>query len=155
MPFQITALPASTFAHLFGLSDPELARHGAVRSTADRKPGFPCRVSLEDAEPGETVMLINHEHLPAPSPYHASHAVFVRENATQARPAPNEVPALFRSRLLSVRAYDQADMMLDAEVVEGAELDPVLTAMLANPDVAYLHLHNAKPGCYAARVDRA
>lgn len=155
MPFQISALPVEPFAPLFAFSDAELARHRAVRRVADAKPGFPCRVSLQDAEPGETVILLNFEHLPADSPYRAAHAIYVRQGAVQARPAVDETPALFRTRLLSLRAYDQAGMMTAAEVVHGSVLEPALEAMLADPAAAYLHIHNAKPGCYAARVDRA
>jgi hypothetical protein len=53
MSFRIQGLAAENFDHLFALSDEELARLGAVRRTADdRKPGYPCRVSLTDSRPG-------------------------------------------------------------------------------------------------------
>jgi hypothetical protein len=155
MSFRISALPAAPFAHLYGLPDEELRRHGAVRRIADRHPGFPCRVSLEDADIGDSLLLLNYEHQAADSPYRASHAIYVREGAREAHPAVGEVPRQLRSRLLSVRAYDEAGMMVVAEVVEGAALEGVIDVMLARPEIAYLHLHNAKPGCYAARVDRA
>jgi hypothetical protein len=64
------------------------------------------------------------------------------------------VPEVLRLRLLSVRAFDEMGMMLDADVVHGRDLEPVLVRMLGRSEVAYIHLHNAKPGCYAARVDR-
>ena len=35
MSFRIKGLPAETFAHLFALSDEELAKQGAVRRIAD------------------------------------------------------------------------------------------------------------------------
>jgi hypothetical protein len=155
MNFQIKALPLAPFAALFSMSNDELRRHGAVRRVVDSKPGFPCRVSLEDAEIGERMLLVNFEHQGADSPYRSRHAVFVRENAVEAHPAPGEVPAALRRRLLSVRAYDAQGMMAEADVVEGEHLEPVIHRMLGNPHIAYLHLHNAKPGCYAARVDRA
>ena len=156
MSFRVSALPAAPFAPLFRLSDAELARIGAVRRVADRAPGFPCRVSLRDAEPGETVLLLHHEHQPAATPYRAGHAIYVREGATEARPAAGEVPALLRHRLLSVRAFDADGMLTDADVVEGAALEAAIERLLlAAPNAAYLHLHNARPGCYMARVDRA
>lgn len=155
MNFQISALPLAPFAPLFGLPDAELRARNAERRVVDQHPGFPCRVSLRDAEMGETVLLLNYEHQPAETPYRASHAIFVREGATEARPEPGEVPQVLRLRLLSVRAFDQRGMLLDADVVEGCILEPVIERLLARPDAAYLHLHNAKPGCYAARVDRA
>jgi hypothetical protein len=155
MSFRITGLPAALYAPLFALPDAELAARGALRRVADRSPGFPCRVSLADAAPGETVLLVHHEHQPAPTPYRAGHAVYVRAGAEEARPAPGEVPEALRRRLLSVRAFDGAGMMVDADVVDGRAVEPVIARLLADPAVAYLHLHNAKPGCWAARVDRA
>jgi len=155
MSFQIRALPRAAFAPLFDLSDAQLRAHGAVRRVVDQKPGFPCRVSLEDAEVGERVLLVNFEHQAAATPYRARHAVFVREHALEAQPAVGEIPEVLRRRLISVRAFDAAGMMVDADVVDGQLLEFAVTRMLANPAAAYLHLHNAKPGCYAARVDRA
>jgi hypothetical protein len=143
------------FTALFALSDEALRAHGARRCIADSKPGFPCRVSLADAEIGEKLLLVNYEHQPADSPFRATHAIFVRENAEQAHPKAGEIPEPLQLRLLSVRAFDGAGMLLEADVVEGRKLEPVIEQMLSNPNIAYLHLHNAKQGCYAARVDRA
>lgn len=155
MHFRISSLAAEPFQHLFGTSTEALAAQGIVRRVVDAKPGFPCRISLCDAEPGETVLLLNHEHQPANSPYRSSHAIFVRQYAEQARPEVDEIPESIALRLLSVRAFDGEGMMVAADVVEGAKLRPVIARFLALPSVEYLHLHNAKPGCYAARVDRA
>jgi hypothetical protein len=155
MQFQIHALPAQQFAALFGAADATLAEQGIMRVVADKSTGFPCRVSLRDASVGETLLLLNYEHQTAPSPYRASHAIFVREHASQAQLAEGEIPVLFRHRLMSIRAFSDAGLMLDADVAEGTELQKPIAAMLANPEIAYLHLHYAKPGCYAARVERS
>jgi hypothetical protein len=154
MSFQISGLKFAQFAHLVGLPEEELAAHNARRVVADRHPGFPCRVSLVDAQPGETLLLLNYEHLPVDSPYRARYAIYVRERARDAQPAVNEIPPVLRERLLSVRAFSARGMLLDADVAAGAALAPAIERLLAPPDVAYLHLHNARPGCYAARVDR-
>ncbi len=155
MSFQISGLPLSHFAHLFALSDQELARHAAMRVTADRPTGFPCRVSLRDAEIGERLILLNYEHLAVASPYRSRHAIYVREAATESHLAPDDVPELLRTRLLSVRAFDDHGMLKGAEVTPGTALERVISDLFSNPTVTYLHIHNAKPGCYAARVDRA
>ena len=152
MTFQISALPADPFASLFALSDAELAARGARRRVVDESPGFPCRVSLCDAAVGETVILTHFEHHAVASPFRASHAIYVRQGAEQATPEPNEVPVMLRHRLLSLRAFDIDGMLVAADVVDGRELEPVLERLLA--DAAYVHVHFAKPGCYAARVDR-
>jgi hypothetical protein len=155
MSFQVSGLGFGQFAPLVALSDEQLCAHNACRMVADRHPGFPCRVSLVDAQPGERVLLVNYEHLPVMSPYRARHAIYVRENATEARLAVDELPPVFENRLLSLRAFGPTGMMLDADVTEGGELRGAIERLLAAREVAYLHVHNARPGCYAARVDRA
>jgi hypothetical protein len=155
MPFRISALPKSQFEPLFAMSAEELATRGALRQTVSKKPGFPCRVSLADAEIGEQVLLLHYEHLSVSTPFRSSHAIFVRPAAAQAQPGPNEVPDFFRSRTLSLRAFDAEGMMVEADLAEGRELETAIDRILDGPQVAYLHLHFAKPGCYAARVDRA
>jgi hypothetical protein len=155
LSFRITALPLEPFQAYFAMDEAELARHGARRRIAREMPGYPCRVSLEDAEPGERLLLLTFEHHGVDSPYRASGPIYVREGAVQADPAVNEVPLQLRRRLLSVRAYSAAGMMRDASVVEGKDLEGAVETLFADPKVAYLHLHNAIPGCYAARVERA
>ena len=155
MSFQVHALPAARFKPLFDLSDEELSKIRAARMTVDAKPGYPCRVSLADAEIGETVILVNFEHQPAESPFRASHAIFVRELAQQAHPGIGMVPDLLESRLISIRAFDGRHYMVDADVVDGSSLGGSIPAMLQDPGVEYLHLHNARLGCFIARVTRA
>lgn len=154
MPFQIHPLPRRRFEPLFALSDAELAARGALRVRATSKPGFPCRISLADAEPGEEVILAHYEHQSANSPFRASHAVYLRPGAAEASLLPGEVPAMLRSRILSLRGFDTAGMLVTADLAEGGALEAPLQAMLDEPSVAYVHLHFAKPGCFAARVDR-
>ncbi len=155
MAFRITGLSPEPFQYLFGLSDEELAGHGAKRYVADKRPGFPDRVEMRDGEPGETFLLLNHVCQPAETPYRATHAIFVREGATSPYDRVGEVPEVMRVRLLSLRAYDARGMMLDADVVDGAVVELVIERLLANPDVSYIHAHNAKRGCYSGRIERA
>ncbi|MBL9033915.1 MAG: DUF1203 domain-containing protein [Rhodospirillaceae bacterium] len=153
MSFRVTGLPAESFQHLFALSEEELKRHGARRRIAEDG-GYPCRISLTDAPMGETVYLVNYEHQEADTPYRSRHAVYVRAGETRFD-AVNEIPALLRKRLLSVRAFDAEGMMRVADVVEGPELETLIDRFFADGEVSYLHVHFARPGCYAARIDRA
>ena len=155
MSFQITALEPQRFARFFTMSDDELAGHRAVRLTATKRPGFPCRVSLADAEVGDDLVLVNYEHQAGASPYRAAHAILVRRGVAQARPAVGETPEVLRSRTLSLRAFDHRSMIVAADLVEGEGLGPALDRLLADPAAAYVHIHYAKFGCYAARADRA
>jgi len=155
MSFQIHALSPVQFEPLFAMSQRELAQVRATRMVVDAKPGYPCRVSLADAEIGETVILANFMHQSGESPYQATHAIFVRENAKQAFPEVGAIPESLETRLISIRAFDEKHLMVNADVVEGSHLSVSIPLMLQDPKVSYLHLHNAKPGCYAARVTRA
>jgi hypothetical protein len=152
--FQITGLPHDRFAALFELSDEALAAHGAVRRVADAHPGYPCRVSLQDAAVGEELLLLPYEHHRVDSPYRSAGPIFVRRGATQRRLAPGELPPYVTRRLISVRAYDKAAMMVDAGVHEGTGLRAEIERLFVDDRVAYLQLHNAKPGCFSCQVDR-
>lgn len=155
MSFQIHALPRDTFAPLFALSDDALRVRDIRRVVADGRPVYPCRVSLQDATEGERLLLLPHAHHVVDTPYRASGPVYVREAAAEATPDIDEVPALLRTRLLSLRAYDARGMMVWADVRPGTELEAGLDELFALERTAYIHLHYAKPGCYACRVVRA
>ena len=155
MTFRIEALDPAPFAPLFGLPDADLAARGVVRRTAAVSPGSPCRVSLIDAEIGETLLLIGYEHLSVASPYRSTHAIFVREGAVRAHPAAGELPEVIACRLISARGFDAAGMMTDADVATADGVGPLIERLFADPAVVHVDLHNAKPGCFAARAVRA
>jgi hypothetical protein len=155
MSFTVSSLPLEPFAPLFALDATALAARGALRVVADARFAFPCRVTLDDAEPGESLLLLNHQHQDADTPFRSSHAIYVRQAARGAVSTTDALPPALRRRLLSLRGFDAAGMLRDADVVEGAAATPVIERMLADPAIAYLHAHYAKPGCYAARIDRA
>ena len=152
MNFRITGLPPQTFAHLFDLSDEALQARGAVRQIAEG--AEPCRISLTDAPAGEEVILVNYEHHPVASPYRGRYAVFVRRGETRFD-AVGDVPEQLRRRMLAARAFDAAGMAVAVELVAGADLEPIIGRFFADERTAYIHLHYAAAGCYAALVERA
>jgi len=152
MSFRIQGLPAERFADLFTLSDEALRARGAVRRVAEH--GAPCRVSLTDATPGDEVILVNYEHHPVGSPYRMRFAIYVRQGEEQ-YDAIDQIPEQLRSRMLAVRAFDSDAMMVGWELIDGQQVEQAIERMFANPATAYLHVHFAAPGCYAARVERA
>jgi hypothetical protein len=131
------------------LNEVELTARGGLRCRLDAPHEFPCRISLTDAAVGDEVLLINYEHLPVDSPYRSRHAIYVRAGE-QTWAAVGEVPDMLRRRLLSLRAFDDR-----GDVADGRDLESGIERLLENPHAAYLHLHFARPGCYAARVERA
>ena len=155
MSFQIHALPATSFQPLFELDDEALIQHHARRVMVDAQPGYPCRISLTDCDIGERVLLVNFQHQPGDSPFQSAHAVIVRDGAEQATPEPDEIPELLTSRLLSIRSFNAAHDLLDAEVLEGSSLAERLSSLLQDPNADYVHIHNAARGCYLAGATRA
>ena len=155
MSFRITGLHPAPFRPLFGLSDDELTARGVQRWLVDAKPGFPDRIELRDAEPGERVLLLNYTHQPAETPYRASHAIFVLEGAQDRYDAIGAVPEALRARPISLRAFDGQHQMVDADLTDGRELESLIERFLARSEVSYLQAHYAKRGCYAARIERA
>lgn len=153
--FQIAGIDYSEVEHFFQLSDEELQKENAVRVIADKSPGYPCRVSLQDARMGEELILFPFNHHETASPYRASGPVFVRKGAQTARPGINEIPVMLNHRLLSVRAYDHFGMIKQAEVLKGDKLRTFIDELFEDPDIKYLHIHNARPGCYNCTVFRA
>jgi Protein of unknown function (DUF1203) len=153
MHFRISGLPLESFRPLFALGDTELATRGIQRLRA--QPGWPDRIQLQDAKGGESFLLLPYEHQPAAhSPYRSLGPIFVDEGAAATASFTDEIPPQLYGRLLSVRAYDARDEIVDADVLQGSELQPTLPRFFDNPQVAYLHVHNARRGCYAARIDR-
>ncbi|WP_266159355.1 DUF1203 domain-containing protein [Dyella silvatica] len=154
MSFRITGLPSEPFEELFSLSDAALAERQARRVTADTAHGFPCRISLTDAQPGQSLILLNYQHQAADSPFRASHAIYIRQGEQQYDEV-DQIPEQLQRRLLSVRGFDGQGMMLEADVVEGKVLEPLIERLFTNASIDYLQIHIARPGCYAARVERA
>ena len=154
MTYRIEGLDPARFAHLVDRSDEELAAHGAMRMIADSRPGFPCRVSLEDVAIGETLLLLNHVSHDGDTPYRASHAIFVGERSTVAASYHGEVPPALDRRILSLRAFDRAGMMTDAALAQPGEADAAIRRLLADRQVDHIDAHNAVRGCFAARIER-
>jgi Protein of unknown function (DUF1203) len=152
--FRIVGLPLAQFRALFSLDENELARKGARRLEVDAKPGFPCRVSLQDAEIGERIILVPFVHHDVESPYRASGPIFVRDAAKQIELAPGEIPDVVSSRVISIRAYNDKAMMMNAAVTPGKDLKSQIEKFFGDAKISYLHLHNAGAGCYSCRVER-
>lgn len=154
--YVVSGLPLEDFAPLFGRSDEELAALGVIRRVVDSPVGFPSRVELEDAQVGDTVLLLNYEHQPAETPFRARHAIFVNEKARETARMTNELPGAITARdAVSLRAFRRDGMMIDAGFAVRDEVENAIAGFFGNPDVAYLHAHTVGWGCYLARIDRA
>jgi hypothetical protein len=112
-------------------------------------------VTLSEVEAGGTVLLMNYEHLPVDSPYRSRHAIFVQEGAQEADLVIDKVPDSLARRVLSLRAFDKNDHIVEADLAEGEAIEPTIRRLLENSDVQYIHAHYAQRGCYAALIERS
>jgi hypothetical protein len=154
MSYRITGLNPAPFRDLHFLSDDALVEKGARRVRIESKHAAPCRISLDDAEVGEAVLLLNYDHQPANTPYRQQGPIFVREYE-QRFDRVDVIPQALARRPLSLRGFDGVDMMIEADLAEGAEAAVLIERFFANSDVAYIHAHYARRGCYAALIERA
>lgn len=155
MTYHVLGLPAAPFAPLSSLDDATLAAQGIHRVVATSNAGYPCRITLADAPAGTSLLLLSYDHQPAGSPYRARGPIFVSEGVTQTASTTDRLPTMLEIRPLSIRAYDDDGMMVDADIVaDGRDGDALVRRLLENPAVDYLHIHLARRGCYAAKVVR-
>lgn len=154
MSFIVSGLPVETFEPLFGLDAAALAERTAVRVIAGEG-RYPCRVSLEDAKAGQSLLLLNYRHQDAATPYRSSYAIYVNEAARETRRLRGELPPVLRGRPIALRAFDAGGMLVGAELALNDDVEAAIGRQFANPAAAYLHAHNAAHGCFAARIDRA
>lgn len=154
MTYRIKGLPRADFAHLFAMSDAELAARDAVRVTATG-PGFPCRVSLEDARAGERLILLNYTSHDVATPYRCAYAIYVREAGEAAEPLIDATPPVFEGRPLGLRAFDGDRMLRNAALALPGQADAKIRELFADANIAYIHAHNAAHGCFSARIERS
>lgn len=154
MTYRITGLPRADFRHLFDLDDAALARRQARRVTASSDRGFPCRISLEDARAGETLILLHHVSHDVATPYRSAYAIYVREAAQDCPAYVDCTPPVFAGRTLALRGFDAQGMLRDARLAAPGEADAAIRALFEREDIASIHAHNAAHGCFAARIDR-
>ncbi|MDH0867783.1 DUF1203 domain-containing protein [Mitsuaria sp. GD03876] len=155
MDFRILGLDPAPFRPMFTMTDEMLRAIGVLRVRIDSPRSAPDRITLDDAAPGETALLMNYVYLDVETPYRGSHAIYIREADDADRfDRVNEVPKALRGRLLSVRGFDATGMMVDADLIEGNDMESLIERLFAHPEVDYLQVHFAKRGCYAARVER-
>ena len=155
MSFRVRGLSPAPFRHLFGMPEAQLNALGIERHQADVCPGYPDRIELRDARPGETLLLLNYTHQPAATPYRSSHAIFVLENAGDAYDRTDEIPDSLLGRPLSLRGFGADGRMIDADLAAGSEIAHTIRTLFECEDIDYLHAHFAKRGCFAARIERA
>lgn len=129
----------------------------APHYVADTHPGYPCRQCLRDAQVGEELILVSHDPFPAASasPYRSASPIFLHRRPCGVADDLSTIGPQQTGRQLSARAYDADDMMLDADVLAGTELELLIEKWFGDPAIDHVHVHNAGRGCWAVRIDRS
>ena len=154
MTYRIRGLDPAPFAELFGLDEEALRDRGAARMIATHRPGFPCRITLEDARPGEALILVHHVSNDVPGPFRTGFAIFVRETATRAMAYDNALPPIFATRIWALRGFDEAGMLVSALIAAPSQVEDAIEGMFAEASIESIHAHNHARGCFLARIER-
>ncbi len=154
MAYRIKGLAPEPFANLFGMMDGELAARGAMRVTADSPNGYPCRVSLRDADQGEELVLLNHVSHDVEGPFRTAFAIYVRRDAEAPASFTDEAPPYLDRRTLSLRGFAADGLLKHGLLAMPGEADAKIRELLARPEVATVHAHAATYGCFLARIER-
>lgn len=150
--FRIVPLPTEIADEARRAASAGTADHAFV--TADTPTGYPCRHCLRWAQPGERMILFPYASIPAGRPYAESGPIFVHEEPCERYAATHEYPAEFRSGRV-LRAYDAREMMIDAQMLDGAEPEALIETLLENPQTEFLQVRSASRGCFTMRIERA
>ena len=154
MTYRIAGLNPAQYSHLFALSDAELAAINARRLSATDNRGFPCRVSLRDADEGDNLILFHHVSHDVATPYRSAYAIYIRENAQVAAAYVDETPPVFEGRPIALRGFDADGNLRDAALALPGQADARIRELFESEEIAYIHAHNAAHGCFSAAIER-
>lgn len=131
-----------------------LRNEGGVPYVADAFPGYPCRQCLQDAAVGEELILVSHDPFEIDSAYRSASPIFLHRDCCEPDEGTAALPEQLTRRQLSVRSFDDAAMMIEAEVIDGTDLAATIGGLFADPNSDHIHVHNASRGCWAVTVER-
>ncbi len=154
MTYRIRGLEPAQFARYFTASEAQSMQLRSRKVTAGAAGRYPCRVSLEDAAPGEELLLTHFTNHAVETPYRNAFAIYVRRTAEAAAEYVDAVPPILRGRPIALRGYDGAGNLHRAALALADDVDAVTRDLLDDPQVAYIDAHNAMHGCFAARIER-
>lgn len=120
--------------------------------------GVPCRHCQEDVAAGEPYLILNYRPFPAPQPYAETGPIFLHAEPCPRYPEVAELPPVFAVRkLFLLKGYNAQDRIVygTGQLVPPAEINLSAAAILARPDVAYVHARSAYNNCFQCRIERA
>jgi len=152
--FEIMPLPEAIAEKVRRLRSDDYGNTDLGVTVADKSPGYPCRVCLQDAAPGESLLLFSYSPFNGPRPYRNVGPIFIHANDCVPYSDRRAVPLQLRRRLLALRSYDEGDRMVGCDVVEGSDVEALVERLFEDRRAQYIHAHNARAGCYACLIER-
>lgn len=132
-------------------------RGGPAHARIVDGPGFPCRHCLKLGKPGEEMLLVSWD-LPRPlGPYWSPSPVFLHAQDCERAAVEDVLPETVTANMIvSLRHYDAEGMCLYdlGMVAAGDAVEAPLRERLADPRVAFINIHTARPGCWLCSVER-
>jgi hypothetical protein len=154
MTYRMEGLAPEAFESLFGMMESGLEARLARRVTADAPGAFPCRITLEDAEPGEELLLVNYVSHDVEGPFRTAYGIYVRKDARRAARFTDEAPPYLDKRMLGLRGFDAEGMLKGAMIASPGEADARIRELFGQPGIDTIHAHSAAYGCFLARIER-
>jgi hypothetical protein len=122
--------------------------------------GEPCRDVLRRALPGEALILASYCPFTQSGPYKEYGPIFVLANASSTPPdlttlpMPDGAATGYLADIFVLRAYNNAEEIVDAQLASPDTTNAILDQFFSNPDVSFILVRFAAYGCYAFRLEQ-
>jgi hypothetical protein len=139
-----------------------------VRSTR-RSPGYghpvhaeiataygPCRLCLRTFQVGtDSRLLFTYDPFHGQEPFPLPGPVFIHESPCDRHAEDAGFPVDLIPHRLTLNAYGRGRRLAAVEYVTAGNPDTAIEALLARPDVDYIHVRDTDAGCYDCRIERS
>jgi len=154
MSIRFTPIPTETARHYqAGGTD----AYGAVpeRAVSDGA-GVPCRHCLGTVPAGRPYLIVAHRPFETLQPYAETGPIFLCADACAPAAGSADLPDILGSPQYIVRGYDAGERIVygTGGVVATTDIPERAEALLARPDIAYVHVRSAANNCFQVRIDR-
>jgi Protein of unknown function (DUF1203) len=133
--------------------------HGnTLRPFAASGQGEPLRCCLRYARPGEQITLISYAPFDHPSVWTEVGPVYIHAERCGGYTQTGGLPARLDTGPRVLRTYRADDTMNydhNTVVTDEADLEPIIERLLAEPDVATVHVRTLAPQCFLYAVTAA
>jgi hypothetical protein len=153
--YRVLPFPPEVASHARATRSDSFGHAGLRPIRVDESPGYPCRVCLREAAVGDEVFLIAHRASPVEHPHSVVGPVYVHAHACVPWAAAGSLPPIVSTRSMALRAYDAAGDLVACDLAEGPQLDAAIARLFEDSRAAAVHLHFARAGCFACRLERS